>query len=181
MSHNRNLWKNLAAVAVASASAFALAGCGNFNISTKAQEELAGKTVTVHMIGVNPSELERWKTYSVTQYFRPGDPLRESAVAGGYARVMNFGPSNPNPQELKKDDEIWRKWHSRHGENIVVLACLPGYSDKDDKAGSADPRRLILPMSTSQWRWAYWGKDTVDLEISRGKVTCLNEHKPAKP
>ena len=173
-------WKNLAAVVAAAAFASALAGCSNFNINTRVNDDLAGKTVTVHVIGVNPSEMERWKMYSVTQYFRPGDPLRESAVAGGYARVLNFGPGEPNPQVLAKNEEIWRKWHSRNGEYLVVLACLPGYGEKDDKPGAADPRRLILPMQTSQWKWAYLGMNRIDLEVSLGKVSCLTQYKLAK-
>ena len=59
-------------------------------------------------------------------------------------------------------------------------ACLPGYGEKDDKPGDADPRRLILPLDSGQWDWSYWGMSEIRIEVSLGKVTCLTPHKPVK-
>lgn len=157
-----------------------LGGCSNFDIDTRLSEDLASKTVTVHVVGVNASEIQQWKTYSVTEYFRPGNPLRESAVADGYAHVMNFGAGKPNPQKLERGSQMWRTWNKRHAEYLIVLACLPGYGDKDDKVGSSDPRRLILPARGSQWDRAYWGMNRIELEVSRGKVACLTRYKPVQ-
>ena len=154
------------------ALAFVAGGC-HFNVDTTAKEDLANYTVEMHIVGINPSEMQTWKEYSVTQYFKPGDPQRESAVRAGYAHVLRFGPGLGNRQVLKKDNPVWRKWDGRNAKYLVVMAFLPGYSEKDDKPGNKDPRRKILPYEGKSWDWFYWGMDLIKLEVSHAGVTCL--------
>ncbi len=156
-------------------------GCNpRFNVETTAKEGLESKSVEVHVVGVNPSELNQWGNYSVTDYWSPGDPMRESAVAQGYVYVMRFGPGLPNPQTLLKSDPIWRTWDKRDVKYMVLMAYLPQYTKQDDQPGDADPRRKILPREGSHWDWSYWGMDLIKVEVAPGGVTCLTPHKPVK-
>jgi len=156
-------------------------GCGGcLTIQVAARPDLATKSVEVHVVGINPSELDEWKNYSVTKYFTPSDPKRRAAVDEKYSCVMRFVQDSANPQTFTSGETVWKNWEKRNARYFVVLADIPGFTDKDDKPGDMDPRRKILPLDAGQWDWAFWGSKTIRIEVSSGGVTCLTSHKPVE-
>src|SRR5262245_49481707 len=70
---------------------FLLAGCSSckpgkgagkpkvYTLKVAPAESLKDSSVEVDVIGIHPSDLERYKTYSIKKYFRAGDLLRQDA------------------------------------------------------------------------------------------------------
>jgi hypothetical protein len=105
---------------------------------------------------------------SMSSYWEPGNPMRESAVK----YVMTFGASAAKEQILAKSDPIWQKWKERKATHLLVMAFLPGIKDQP---GGADPRRIILPLDSSKWEKRYWGNDTIKVQLGAGGLTPLRQ------
>jgi hypothetical protein len=158
------------------------AGCdpGPFNVSVFLDDKDAGlrdkigavKSIEVDFIGVNESELERWKQMSINGYWEPDNAIR----AGAKKHVMTFGQTTLEKQVLLKKDQIWRTWiKDRGAEYLVVIAYLPWI--QKDQPGEADPRRVILPLKMSKWEWSAWGEDTIPIQVGSGGMTLLRPYK----
>lgn len=163
---------------LAAVTAAACGGC--LTVQVTAKPDLAKKSVEVHLIGITPSELAEWKDYSVTKYFQPSDPKRQAAVNDKYACVMKFVEGSANPQTFVSNTDVWKNWDRRNAKYFVVMADIPGFTDKDDKPGDLDPRRKILPLDASQWEWAYWGAKTIVIDVDAGGLRCITDHKPIR-
>jgi len=151
-------------------------GCEHFNVHVMLDKNDVGlkddkgalKSIEVHIVAVSRTEFPRWETMSMTEYWEPGNPMRESAIK----YVMTFGANSPIEQVLQKTDPIWAKWDERNAEQLLVLVFLPGIKDKP---GEADPRRLILPYDSSKWENRYWGNDTIKIELRSGGLISLRQ------
>jgi len=109
-------------------------------------ESLEGASVQVDVIGVSRDERDLYANKSVTEYFEPGDSLRQSAVK----ESLIFGRHTSSLQSISASDPIWSRWIEERGaEYVVFLADVPGL--KEDKPGNADSRRLILPLDKAKW------------------------------
>jgi hypothetical protein len=164
------------------ALAFLAGGCdpGPFNVEVLLDDNDTGlrdkigsvKSIEVDFIGVNESELERWKQMSVNSFWEPDNAIR----AGAKKHVMTFGQSNLPKQVLLKKELIWKTWIADRGaEYLVVVAYLPWI--QKDQPGEADPRRVILPLKVSKWEWSLWGADTIPVQIGSGGMTLLRQPK----
>jgi hypothetical protein len=160
---------------------FLAAGCGEgpFNVQVGLDDNDTGlrdkigsvKTVEVDLVGVNESELERWKQMSVKEFWEPDNAIR----AGAKKYVMTFGQGNLPKQILVKKDPIWKIWiGDRKAKYLVVLAYLHWIKDQP---GEADPRRVILPLEVEKWDWSLWGADTIPIQIGSGGMTLLRQPK----
>jgi hypothetical protein len=134
-----------------------------YNLKLVPGESLKESSATVDVVGVNPSELEKWRNYSIKEYFRPGDPLRTDAQKA----TVSFVPGRQEPLVLKTTDPIWNKWLKAGVQYVVVVADLPGVFP-EGKVGSQDPRRQLVPLGKKCW-------DTSDLEVKvqAGGVTVV--------
>jgi hypothetical protein len=102
-------------------------------------------SVEVNIFAADATEQEIWKSMSVSEYWKPGDPVRQAAQV----YVMKFGRDLPIQQTLAEDHAIWSKWQAKHPRNLFIIAYVPGMFG--GKAGADDPRRLILPLDPSRW------------------------------
>ncbi len=97
-------------------------------------------SIEVDLVGVSEQEKHLWETYSMTDYWNPGNRLRTEAVK----HVLRFGSGQSTSQTIKRKDAIWADWKSAGTCYLFVLADLPGaYSDVP---GSDDPRRKVLDL-----------------------------------
>jgi hypothetical protein len=152
-------------------------GCGGIPrsryISLTATEDVCKKSVEVHLVGVNRSEKEQWEKVSMTEYWQPKNPLRDSAKE--YTHVFHFG-EEPCEKILSKKDPIQKVWKKkRKAEYLFIMADLPGlFPDMD---GNADARRLQLPAPYSKcWELL---QTEIRLEIDSSKIVSLTIPKPA--
>jgi hypothetical protein len=148
------------------------AGMGRYNTTVAPSEGLRDASGTmpsieVDLVGVNESELARWRTYPVGDYFSGRDQFR--ADADRY--TMAFTDSNPGPQTLDRSNPIWQKWKDKQAVELFVLVNLPGVSGER----AEDPRRLMLPLSSDRW-----AGDEITIEVQRSGVVCRTPMKPAK-
>ncbi|TVR52423.1 MAG: hypothetical protein EA425_05000 [Puniceicoccaceae bacterium] len=125
----------------------------------------AGASIQVDLVGVNASEVARWRTKSVNDYFSPGDPFRATAERKSFL----MGPDGEDAPVLAANDPIWQRWQRRDVSFIVVLADLPGYME--DREGAIDSRRLIVPLGGDRWDRAR--PSTITLEISPTGVSSI--------
>lgn len=140
-----------------------------YGIQVDLDPALAGSSLQVDLIGANPiSDLPKFETYSVSDYWKPGDALRRDA-----AKVtLAFGQGRPTSQTLSATDPAWQRWLQTGAQHLVVLVDLPGISA--DRAGNADPRRLILPLDAARW-----GKNTtLHILIQESGARLLTPQKP---
>ncbi|MFB3891074.1 MAG: hypothetical protein ACE15C_03515 [Phycisphaerae bacterium] len=156
----------------------ALCGCGvgPFDVTVTFDpsfRDSAGQvpSVEVHIFAANDTEKEVWNTMSMTNYWKPGSKERESAKDSVY--VMKFGQGLPAEQVLKEEDPQWDRWLAKGPRTLFVMAYLPGVLD--DRPGSADPRRLVLPMEKLKWKDYIWGRkyQQIKVLVKPGGLVCL--------
>lgn len=155
-----------------------LAGCNsaptprNFNVRVEVDPVLAASSVQLDFVGANAvSDLPKWQTYSVSDYWQPGDPLRRDSEKA----VLRFGPGKPSVQTFSGLDPIWNRWLGTGALYLVVLVDLPGIAA--DREGNADPRRLILPLDKAEWAR---GIETIELRVQESGIRLLTPKKTAK-
>jgi hypothetical protein len=162
------------------ALAFLAGGCdpGPFNVEVFLDENDVGlrdkigavRSIEVDLIGVNESELDRWKQVPVSSFWEPDNAMRLSAKK----HVLTFGQGHLPKQILLKKDQIWRTWiEDRQAKYLIVMAYLPWI--QKDLPGDADPRRVILPLERGQWEWSAWGATTIPIQVGAGGMTPLRQ------
>ncbi|MEX2217767.1 MAG: hypothetical protein WD749_03325 [Phycisphaerales bacterium] len=166
-------WRAMVAVAL---GAGLLGGCaagpGKYDVAVRPAEGLrdgAGRipSFEVDLVGVNPTDAERLRSYSVSDYFSGSDPVRADADR----KTLAFTAAKPGPQTLSLKDPVWKTWSSHGATELVVLANIPGVGG----SGPNDRRRLVLPLSTDRWK----GSD-IEIEIQRSGVVCRTPMNPEK-
>ena len=154
-----------------------VAGCRVSNpiavrvVNVTATKDVCGKSVEIHLVGVNQSQKTQWDTESMTKYWEPENQLRKSAKQ--YTHVIRFGQGLPCELSLGKKDPIRREWKRRKAEYLFILADLPGIFE--DKDGNADARRLRIPALTSEC-WPFLGSK-INISIESSGIVCLTPHK----
>jgi hypothetical protein len=166
------LGKVLAAAAVAMVLAGCTSGPGKYNVAVRPAESLrdsAGRipSFEVDLVGVNPTEAPRLKSYPVSDYFSGADPVRSDATR----KTMAFTSARPEPQVLRADDPIWNTWRERGATELIVLANIPGVSG----AQGEDRRRLVLPLNRDRWK-----STDIEVEVQRSGVVLTTPMNPEK-
>ncbi len=135
----------------------------SYNLKLEPGASLKDSSVTVDVVGVNQSELPKWQTYSIKDYFKPGDPVRQDAPKF----TAEFIPGKQPTVVLKKSNPLWASWLKSGAQYLVVLADLPGVY-REGKSGSQDPRRQLVPLCQ-----CYWPDKTTDvvLKVQAGGVS----------
>ena len=144
---------------------------GSRPVNVTASDPICNKSVEVHLVGINSSEIDLWKTMSMTDYWTPGNQLRKSAQE--YTYVIQFG-QGPCTVTLGKKDPIRGTWKNKKVQYLFVLADLPGVFT--DSPGNADARRLQLPATNSK-RWG-WRDKKIDIRIEESNIISLTVPKP---
>ena len=107
--------------------------------------------LTVDMIGVTASELPIWEEMSMTRYWTRGtdeNQRRVDNINAGYMFSHALAAGQIDPVELPADEEIWQRWLDRGATHLVVMSNLEA---DEDRPGSADRRRRILPLAEDTW------------------------------
>jgi len=137
------------------------------------RKKLEDRKIEVDIVALDTKLAQaRWETYSMTQYWNPGDERRESVDS----YKMIFDPSKPDAQTLTKTDPHWDQWLSKSGGGemqLYVLALLPGIYD--DLPGDKDPRRQILPLGSCRWP-----STDVKMLVQKDGIITLTPPKPEK-
>ncbi len=148
-----NTLRNLpTSLLLAAATVLTLAGCNTkpvpsaFNLQFDLDPSLAGTSLELDLVGANPvSDLPKWQTYSVSDYWQPGNVMRHDADKA----ELTFGEGKGTTQTFSSADPSWDRWLNSGATNLIILVDLPGISS--DKEGNADPRRLIVPLDIHKW------------------------------
>jgi hypothetical protein len=135
-------------------------------VNVIATDEICRKSVEVHLVAVNRFEKDTWEQVSMTNYWTPGNQLRQSARP--YTCVIQFG-QGACKQTLTPGHPVQKIWRDRNAEYLFVLADLPGTFP--DMPGNADARRVRLPALDSKC----WGlhQREINISIESGKVVPL--------
>ena len=119
------------------------------NLDDAMRERLGSRKLEVDLVALNSKQSERWETKSMTEYWQPGDSLRDSVDS----YKMIFDPTKNEPQTLSIKDPHWDKWFAQGaGDKMslyVLVGVLPG--SFDDQPGDKDARRQILPLQSCRW------------------------------
>jgi hypothetical protein len=140
-------------------------------VNVTATKDVCGKSVEIHLVGVNKSQEKQWDTESMTKYWEPENQLRTSAKA--YTRVIKFGQGLPCEIILDKKDPIRKIWKKRKAEYLYILADLPGIFDDED--GDADARRLQIPALNSNC-WPFL-ENKIKINVESSGIVRLTPHK----
>ena len=141
-----------------------------FSVTLTLDSALVGTSVQVDLVGANDlADLPKWQSYSVTEYWQPGNPFRRDARK----HTVQFSRDQPNTQMLLIGDSLWTEWLSTGAQHLVIVADLPGVVT--DQMGNADPRRLILPLDR-----ASWDKEitTIHILVQESGLKLLTPRKP---
>lgn len=105
-------------------------------------------SVEVHIVILDVSEGLKMQKYSMTEYW---NPQRSEDRILKYP--LYFGPGKPDLQTLERNDDIWRRWQQQMGplDNLWMFVVADLKGAWEDKEGSADPRRIILPLRSEDW------------------------------
>jgi hypothetical protein len=141
-----------------------------FTINLTLSPALHGTSVQVDMVGANTlADLPKWQSYSVTEYWQPGNPFRRDAQK----HTVQFSRDLPDTQMLLMGDSLWSSWLSTGAQHLVIVADLPGAVT--DQVGNADPRRLILPLDRAAWDS---GVTTINILVQESGLKLLTPRKP---
>ena len=153
-----------------------LAGCASvpqpraFSISLTLDPALHGTSVQVDMVGANDlADLPKWQSYSVTEYWQPGNSFRRDARK----HTVQFSRDQPDTQMLLMGDSLWPEWLHTGAQHLVIVADLPG--PVTDQVGNADPRRLILPLDRAAWDGSV---NTINILVQESGLKLLTPRKP---
>ena len=116
-----------------------------FPVQVSLAPSLQGKSVLVDLVGVNEPNRPRWEAYSMSKYWKDGDPMRANAIK----KTFNFTSGSALTGKLESSDPVWGQWKPQSPTCIFVLVDLPGA--QADQPGSLDARRQILPLDKCYW------------------------------
>jgi hypothetical protein len=152
-----------------------ISGCASvpkprpYTIKVELDPALVGSSLQVDLIGANQvSDLPKWESYSVTEYWQPDNVARRDARKA----TLQFGRGRSEAQMFSATDPRWSEWMSTGALYLVVIADLPG--SWTDRAGNADPRRVILPLDSAEWGK---GTETIEFTIQEGGVRLITPKK----
>ena|SRR6266567_2077162 len=137
-----------------------------YNVQVNLDPPLKGKCEAVDVVGVNPASLARWQDYSMSSYWKDGDPLRLDTKADRI--TFNFTEGQPLTQTLSISNPQWTAWQAKGVTHLLVLAELPGHHE--DKRGDADVRRLTLPLGGCHWAK---GTNTLNVLVQQSGIQVL--------
>src|SRR6267143_6159836 len=151
-----SLSRGFASLALISILAVCLSGCASckpgvpggpqaYEVKVSLDPSLLQASVVVDVVGVNAVSLPRWENYSMSQYWKAGDALRNDADKVTLSFVSGNSPTN----RLARTDPKWTSWLAKGATHLLVLADLPGAPA--DKPGNQDARRYILPLGRCWW------------------------------
>ena len=111
-------------------------------------DKLVGQ-IQVDIVAINPNEDERWRTYPMTKYWEPNDPMRKFVPLHTTTLDADKNPS----QTLPATDPIWYKWldraNAKDPPKLYILAQIRGRFE--DKPGVENRWRQILPLVSCRW------------------------------
>lgn len=161
-------------IGLATLLACLFAGCASvpkpkaYAVRLSVDPALAGTTVMVDLAGPNEiSDLPKWQTYSITEYWQPGNVFRRDASKA----TLEFGRDHPATQILAATDPRWKEWLKTGALHLVIVADIPGVVN--DQAGNADPRRLIVPLDKAVWG----GAETIDIVVQESGLRLVTPRK----
>jgi hypothetical protein len=137
-----------------------------YNIQINLDPPLKGKCEVVDVVGVNPAGLSRWQEYSMSSYWKDGDPLRRDSKSDRF--TFSFAEGQPLTQTLSVTNAQWNVWKAKGVTHLVVLAELPG--PPDEKRGDANTRRLTLPLGECHWAK---GTSTLNVLVQQSGIQVL--------
>jgi hypothetical protein len=137
-----------------------------YNIEVRLDDALKGKCQTVDVVGVNPAGLARWQDYSMSAYWKDGDPLRRDSKSERI--IFNFDEGKPLTQSLSVTNPQWANWRAKGVAHLLILAELPGHHD--DKRSDSDDRRLTLPLGECHWAK---GTNTLNVLVQQSGIQVL--------
>jgi hypothetical protein len=142
-----------------------------YTIEIALDSSLAGNSIQVDLIGANAvSDKPKWETYSVTEYWQPGNAMRRNADKV----VLEFGQGKSNVQVFSSTDPAWKRWIAAGAQYLVVMVDLPGGGD--DKSGNADSRRLLLELDAKKWPSSV-DKSKIQLLVQESGIRLLTPMK----
>ena len=139
--------------------------------------------IEVHIVALNPQEAKYLSDYSMTRYWSKGDRERENLNK----YVMHFYPdSSPSqsfsPAAVPQDwDRYWHDWEQNHATLLFVLARLPGSETAsvfEDKLGSLDARRQVVPLDRCRWEKS---QQPIEFELTAAKIKLKTPFKEEQP
>lgn len=143
---------------------------GTYDIQVALDPALASSaavpSIEVDLVGVPPTGQAVWDAQSMNAYWAAANPERQTADR----YTMTFGAGNTTPKTLESNDPIWGRWAGE--EYVYVMANLPGVST--DAAGSADARRLMIPLDTRHWERG----QPIQVEVQRNRLVLRTPQKP---
>jgi hypothetical protein len=156
----------------------ALSGCAsaptptNYSLKIELDQVLVGSSILMDVVGANAvSDLPKWESYSVSDYWQPGNPMRRDSDKVS----LDFGDGKPTIQYFSSENPAWQRWLNSGARYVVMVVDLPGIAA--DRVGNADARRLILPLDKRQWPK---GVDTLELRVQESGIRLLTPMKAAK-
>ena len=168
------MMRRLAAVAALALVAATVSGCvckpvsrgeiARFAITINLDESLKDSSMVVDLVGVNTNGLRRLEDYSMTQYWKDGDPMRKDADKV----TFSFLDGKKMTETLPKTHTNWPAWEAKGVTHIVVLSNLPG--THPDKPGRQDARRATLWLNKCKWASGTTGL-TVRIRRSGPKIS----------
>ena len=140
-----------------------------YHVTVNLDESLKQASVLVDLIPASVASLPRWESYSMTKYWKDGDPMRADADKV----TLSFVSGQSLTNELARLDPKWTKWLAQGATHLVVLADLPGA--RADKSGTQDERRQIVALDP-----CHWPDKTTNL-IVQVQRSGLNIQTPPRP
>jgi hypothetical protein len=142
-----------------------------YHVTVNLDESLKEGSVLVDLVAANPGNLPRWESYSMSKYWKDGDPMRNDADR----ITLSFVSGQSLTNHLGQVDPKWNRWLGQGATHLIVLADLPGAHA--DKPGTQDQRRQIVTLDPCNWP-----KKTTNvmIQVQRSGINILTPPRPVK-
>lgn len=134
-----------------------LAGCGcnlpramKVGLDPSVRDASGGwPALQVDMVPLRASDRAAWESLSINNYFKPGTPENENRKnQAGLGKIKQLNFSGGDAQVIPANDPVFKDMKAdgknAAGWSLLVITNLPGA--RQDKPGTADPRRQIYPL-----------------------------------
>jgi len=136
---------------------------------------LKGKPVEINLYGANSSDLDAWREVCIDEYWKDGNSLRKDTADKA---ILSFESGSTDLTKTFSDKEpVWQEWKQRGGENLIVLAEIPGSTGSWKGDCKSDPRRVVIPLNRNRWDNV---STPIILRIHGGAITLETPFRPAE-
>jgi len=143
------------------------------------------QAIEVHIFAANAQLSPEWESVSMSKYWGASDRERAQKFREKSMYVMHFGIDRPTSQTFSPQTtpeewkQLWATWEQQKAVKLFIFAYLPSDPSQpfEDKPGSLDARRLVIPLDKCKWENP---QQPLDVTITPARIELVTQQAEKK-